>query len=83
MNEYGFPTLPDEVTLTCEEGTPAFVHWRCDILLERTCTVPLTTIQPDGWAFDGNVKAPTLTPSIKCFGCGWHGYIRNGKKENA
>lgn len=30
------------------------------------------------WDWDGNVLAPTFTPSIDCKGC-WHGYIRNGR----
>jgi hypothetical protein len=31
------------------------------------------------WRFDGNVEAPTLTPSINCTGgCGWHGFLTAG-----
>lgn len=29
------------------------------------------------WQWDGNLEAPTLTPSINCRGC-WHGYLRAG-----
>ena len=38
------------------------------------------------WSFDGNMNAPTLSPSIDCikdeprsYGCGWHGHVRNGE----
>lgn len=32
------------------------------------------------WAWDGNVEAPTLTPSVNCLGgCGWHGHVTNGE----
>lgn len=29
------------------------------------------------WGWDGNIEAPTLTPSINCIGH-WHGWVRNG-----
>jgi hypothetical protein len=32
------------------------------------------------WQWDGNVLAPSLTPSINCQGgCGWHGYLTEGE----
>lgn len=32
------------------------------------------------WGWDGNVEAPTLTPSIqRNTPCQWHGYMRAGK----
>lgn len=33
------------------------------------------------WDFDGNILAPTFTPSIDCKGC-WHGYIEKGRCVN-
>lgn len=34
---------------------------------------------PQHWEWDGNVQAPTLTPSIlKKFGCCWHGFLTGG-----
>ena len=30
-----------------------------------------------GW--DGNVEAPTFTPSILCRESGWHGFLTNGR----
>ncbi len=48
------------------------------------CGVPLKPLSNPphntGWTFDGNRKAPTLTPSINCTGgCQWHGFITNGQ----
>lgn len=31
------------------------------------------------WDWDKNVEAPTLSPSVNCSGCGWHGHIIAGK----
>lgn len=32
------------------------------------------------WQWDGNVYAPTLTPSINCVGgCKWHGFLTKGE----
>lgn len=33
------------------------------------------------WDWDGNSQSPTFSPSVNCAdcGCGWHGYIRNGR----
>lgn len=30
------------------------------------------------WDMSGDPAAPTFSPSINC-GCGWHGYIENGR----
>lgn len=32
------------------------------------------------WQWDGNLDAPTLTPSINCVRC-WHGFLRAGTFE--
>jgi hypothetical protein len=34
------------------------------------------------WAWDGNVDAPTLTPSLHAVGH-WHGWVRNGQLVEA
>lgn len=34
------------------------------------------------WTWDGNEAAPTLSPSINCSECGWHGFIQNGQMTN-
>ena len=32
------------------------------------------------WSWDGDVAAPTLTPSVQQVGgCLWHGWLRNGE----
>jgi len=33
----------------------------------------------DGWMWDGNEQAPTLTPSLGQRCCPWHGYLTAGK----
>ena len=47
------------------------------------CGVPIRpNVLPNGagWNHDGNDDAPTLTPSVNCVGgCGWHGFITNGR----
>lgn len=48
------------------------------------CSVPLAKPNRLGyvWRWDGNMDAPTLTPSINCMekngGCGWHGHVKGG-----
>ena len=46
--------------------------------------VPVSTgeKQASCWLWDGNRESPTISPSIHIIGS-WHGYIRNGKLENA
>jgi hypothetical protein len=87
----GWPSEHGEVTLSDDgAGVQKYAHWTCpnqhvnprpDGSL-RVCTVPLTTASPKGWQFDGNREAPTLMPSIRCYGCAWHGWIRAGKLVN-
>lgn len=31
------------------------------------------------WEMTGDEKTPTLSPSIDCQKCGWHGFIRDGQ----
>jgi hypothetical protein len=41
--------------------------------------------EPDvdqGWAFDGNLDAPTLTPSLLFRKTEWHGHLRAGRLES-
>lgn len=50
---------------------------------------------PKTWAWNGNVERPTLKPSINCLshnpknpsekyaGCGWHGWVTDGKFTDA
>jgi Family of unknown function (DUF6527) len=40
---------------------------------------PVVPSNPKGWNWDGNVEAPTLTPSILFTSrCRWHGYLVKG-----
>ena len=48
------------------------------------CGVPALPSPPNSkgfsWTLTGDEKHPTLTPSVNCIdGCGWHGFIQNGK----
>ena len=55
---------------------------------KRICSVDLTLgpqLEADEhgrrrWHWDGNMEAPTVTPSIGCDAkCGWHGHITAGE----
>jgi hypothetical protein len=45
------------------------------------CKVPLKPwpINVPTWDHDGNKTAPTVTPSVNCGSCGWHGHIVSGE----
>jgi len=67
------------------EGITAIVFW-CPNGTKRLCDIPLTLGPPieasadRRWHWDGNMEAPTITPSIGCENrCGWHGHITNGE----
>lgn len=46
----------------------------------RECMVPVDPRYTTGaWAASGPTNAPTLSPSIDCRICGWHGFIVDGK----
>lgn len=73
---------PKWMAFRCPRG-----HGECLIALR-----PQTFTNGAGWNWDGNREAPTISPSINCLsehngrpaaGCGWHGWIRAGKFENA
>jgi hypothetical protein len=45
----------------------------------QRCTVLLApNAGAHAWQWDGNEDAPTLSPSVNCGGCGWHGHIQGG-----
>ena len=50
----------------------------CHVLLKPWPIRGATT-----WDWNGDETAPTLTPSICCGDCGWHGFIQDGKTTNA
>lgn len=39
---------------------------------------PVVDGSAQSWEFDGNLEAPTLSPSINHVGC-WHGYLTRGE----
>lgn len=87
MDANGYPTEPGEVVVREMNGPSGesnghYCFFTCPRGKGR-CVVP---IKPNanpphnrGWSWDGNVQAPTLSPSILCHGCEWHGYVRAGK----
>jgi hypothetical protein len=50
----------------------------------RACAVWVKPAPNAEWENHGTREAPTLTPSYNCVGgCGWHGYIVDGKMVDA
>lgn len=39
--------------------------------------------EPMTWGWDGNIDAPTITPSLVCLTCGHHLVITRGVIQNA
>ena len=86
--EDGIPSEPGEVAIRGVEVDGVHGHY-CYFTCPRKkglCGVPIKPLSNpphnNGWNWDGNTDAPTLTPSVNCVGgCGWHGYIRAGKIE--
>ncbi|HXC25276.1 MAG TPA: DUF6527 family protein, partial [Gemmatimonadaceae bacterium] len=90
-----YPDQPGEFQLCGSEGVIKRLVFGCPLRPGHACMVPLKPNLTRGgasWDWDGNLEAPTLTPSIHCLseyqgqpsaGCGWHGYIRGGKPVSA
>lgn len=65
--------------------------WPCPRRDGQSCGVIVELHRPQRpfdkvWSWDGNESAPTLTPSVNCngeAGCGWHGFVQNGKLVGA
>lgn len=58
-------------------------HCRGCLTRPRLCAVDITLGPAVGYkhGWDGNMDAPTITPSVVCdkpFRCGWHGIINQG-----
>jgi DNA-directed RNA polymerase subunit RPC12/RpoP len=49
-----------------------------------TCGVECEPTPGDGprWKNHGSDDQPTLTPSIDCRSCGWHGYVQKGRLKD-
>ena len=66
------------------DPTPKWMRFPCP-RGDGECMIALRPIQKlsngASWEWDGNREAPTISPSINCGGCGWHGWIRAGKFE--
>lgn len=61
------------------------LHFPCPRIKDRECFVllkPWPIIGAATWTWNENAEKPTLTPSINCGTCGWHGFIVDGKLTN-
>jgi hypothetical protein len=58
----------------------AKVEFPCPGKKSETCMQSVWQRPATGcmWQWDGNREAPTLSPSIDCQICGWHGFIVAG-----
>lgn len=81
-----FPDSPGEwqIRRFREDGeTSLRIVFGCPRQPGNVCGVPLLPKRlPNGagWAWDGDIEQPTLTPSINCVGgCGWHGFVTKGE----
>ena len=79
----GYPGATAHILFVCPKNR------RCGILLGPQF---VDRPNPEGlcvWKWDGNMEAPTLSPSINCLaekdgkpsGCGWHGHIIAGEMK--
>ena len=82
----GRPAVTAHIFYVCPNGR------RCGVFLGPQFEARPSKDQPNVWAWDGNLDAPTITPSIDCralteegkpAGCGWHGFIRAGMMTTA
>ena len=88
------PMLPEESAPafvwhgTDADGHPLWMQFWCVTHPDKRCQIALRPSKKNAvgasWDWDGNYHAPTVTPSIDCRGaCGWHGWIKQGRFENA
>lgn len=85
-----FPTEPDEFDIKFDaQGVGIFVM-RCPGNPKKICAVGVNRgpanqeLRLHGW--DGNIEAPTITPSIGCDNaprCGFHGHIVAGVRTSS
>lgn len=87
--DFQFTTLSyeptDDPAKVCQESGKARLEYICPTKGNLVCGGILighnnkpTSVAPS-WSWDGNIENPTLTPSIVCGNCGYHGYLKNGK----
>ena len=69
----GYPDAVGHLIYICPNGK------FCGVMIGPRAVAAPDASRQSIWAWDGNVEAPTLTPSINCVGgCGWHGFITAG-----
>ena len=83
-NTSAFTFLRDEFDPELGQLPPKWLEFRCPRPQRgATCMIALRPLQKNGngasWEWDGNREAPTISPSVNCGGCGWHGWIKAGE----
>lgn len=63
-------------------GVIAGMRFVCPCGCGGKSSLRFDTVYASGWAWDGNMDKPTVSPSVKQLVCGWHGYLRNGRWES-
>jgi len=61
-----------------EQGQPHQIMFGCPCGDMDTHHGGMRVAGPGAWQWNGNVKRPTLRPSILNNPCGWHGYLVRG-----
>ncbi len=65
-----------------EGGKPKWAAFTCPRNPQGQCMIALNPQKNGGgagWDWNGDIDAPSFTPSIDCKGgCGWHGFITAG-----
>lgn len=83
MDEFGWRTIQGGSGFN-PQGISA-IEFRCPVAKNgknNQCQIPVTLGPAENgkWHWDGNMEAPTLSPSIGCdHRCGWHGHIVKGE----
>lgn len=84
FNCVDYPTATAHILFVCPNGK------RCGLLLGPVFTPRPAEDKCNVWGWNGNLKSPTITPSINCIakkngkptgGCGWHGFITAGEMK--
>lgn len=81
-----------KLVFECPRYAHRLAEWAEDKLANPNAPEPLKEchvllkpwpINAPTWEWNGSEAAPTVSPSIQCDDCGWHGFIKDGKFSNA
>lgn len=75
------PRQPGEFRLMQmrSSGKTAGMDFACPCGCGFVGWLPFDSYLSEGWHWDEDPTAPSLTPSVLQRGCGWHGYLTNGE----